>query len=82
MLWSSVSYYCSIICIEGVCPVKLELILNDVDILPTLDGNMAKWIDFLLSMIDLLLAEKSFNEWVIGKDILKQYTHFHHGALQ
>ena len=34
---------------------KVALIMNDVDILPTLDGNMAKWIDSLLSMIDLLL---------------------------
>ena len=43
------------LCNEGVRPGELESIINDVDILPTLDGNMAKWIDFLLSMIDLLL---------------------------
>ena len=41
------------LCNEGVCPEKVESIINDVDILPTLDGNMAKWMDSLLSMIDL-----------------------------
>ena len=40
---------------EGVCPEKVESIINDVDILPTPDGNMAKCMDSLLSMIDLLL---------------------------
>ena len=41
------------LCNVGVCPEKVESIINDVDILLTLDGNMAKWTDFLLSMIDL-----------------------------
>ena len=43
------------LCNEVVCPEKVESIMNDVDILPTLDGNMVKWMDSLLSMIDLLL---------------------------
>ena len=43
------------LCKEGVCPEKVESIINDVDILPTLDGNITKWMDLLLSMIDLLL---------------------------
>ena len=43
------------LCNKGLCPEKVESIINDVDILPTLDGNMAKQMDSLLSMIDLLL---------------------------
>ena len=43
------------LCNEGVCPEKVESIINDVDILPTPDHNMAKCMDSLLSMIDLLL---------------------------
>ena len=35
---------------------QVESIMNDVDILPTLDGNMAKRMDSLLSMIDLCLT--------------------------
>ena len=42
------------LCHEGVCPEKVESIIN-VDILLTLDDNMTKWMDSLLSMIDLLL---------------------------
>ena len=42
------------LCNEGVCPEAVESIMNVV-ILPTLDGNMAKWIDSILSMTDLLL---------------------------
>ena len=42
------------LCNEGVCPEKVESIIN-VDILLTLDDNMTKWMDSLLSMIDLLL---------------------------
>ena len=43
------------LCNEGACPEKVESIINDVDILSTLDVNMAKWMDSLLSIIDLLL---------------------------
>ena len=43
------------LCNEVVCPEKVESIINDVDIVPTLDGDMSKWMDSLLSMIDLLL---------------------------
>ena len=35
------------LCNEGVCPEKVESVMND--------DNMAKWMDFLLSVIDLLL---------------------------
>ena len=42
------------LCNEGACPEKVESIIN-VDILLTLDDNMTKWMDSLLSMIDLLL---------------------------
>ena len=42
------------LCNEGVCPEKVESIIN-IDILLTLDDNMTKWMDSLLSMIDLLL---------------------------
>ena len=42
------------LCNEGVCPEKVESIIN-VDILLTLDDNMTKWMDSLLRMIDLLL---------------------------
>ena len=35
------------LCNEGVCPERVESIINDVDILPALDGNMAKWMDSL-----------------------------------
>ena len=42
------------LCNDGACPEKVESIINDVDILSTLDVNMAKWMDSLLSMIDLL----------------------------
>ena len=42
------------LCNQGVHPEKIESIIN-VDTLPTLDGKMAKWMDFLLNMIDLLL---------------------------
>ena len=42
------------LCNAGVCSEKVESIIN-VNILPTLDGNMAKWMDSLLRMIDLLL---------------------------
>ena len=42
------------LCNEGVCPEKVESIIN-VDILLTLDDNMTKWMDSFLSMIDLLL---------------------------
>ena len=35
---------------------QVESIKNDVDILPTLDDNMAKQMDSLLSMIDLCLT--------------------------
>ena len=30
------------LCNEGVYPLKVESLINDVDILPTLDGNIAK----------------------------------------
>ena len=30
------------LCNEGVSPERVESIINDVDILPALDGNMAK----------------------------------------
>ena len=30
------------LCREGVCPEKVESMINDVDILPTLDGNITK----------------------------------------
>ena len=43
------------LCHEGVCPEKVESIINDLDILPTLYGNMTKWMDSLLSMINILL---------------------------
>lgn len=35
------------LCNEGACPEKVESIMNDTDILPALDGNMAKWMDSL-----------------------------------
>ena len=63
------------LCNKGLCPEKVESIINDVDILPTLDGNMAKQMDSLLSMIDLLL---SLNALVIGRVI---YTHFYLDVL-
>ena len=43
------------LCNESACPEKVESIINDVDILSTLDVNMANWMDSLLSIIDLLL---------------------------
>ena len=42
-------------CNERVLAEQVETLIKDVDILPTLDGNMAKWIDSFLSMVDLLL---------------------------
>ena len=59
------------LCNEGVCPEKVESIINDVDILPTLDGNMAKWMDSLLSMIDLLLNLIFFQRTGNWKDYLE-----------
>ena len=38
------------LCNQGVNPEKVESIIN-VDILPTLGGKMAKWMDSLLNMI-------------------------------
>ena len=35
------------LCNEGACPEKVESIKNDTNILPALDGNMAKWMDSL-----------------------------------
>ena len=35
---------------QGVNPEKVESIIN-VDILPTIGGKMAKWMDSLLNMI-------------------------------
>ena len=43
------------LCNEGACSENVESIINDVDVQLTLDGNMAKRMDSLLSMIDLLL---------------------------
>ena len=43
------------LCNEGACSEKVESIINDVDVQLTLDGNMTKRMDSLLSMIDLLL---------------------------
>ena len=52
--------------------------MNDVDILPTLDSNMAKWMDSLLSVIDLLLLS---NAQIIGRVTLKQYKRFYRDVL-
>ena len=40
---------------KGACPEKVESVMNDGDILPTLYCDMAKGMDSLLSMINLLL---------------------------
>lgn len=40
---------------EGACPEKVESVMNDGDILPTLYCDMAKGMDSLLSKINLLL---------------------------
>ena len=45
----------SSLCNEGACPEKDESVMNDVDILPTLYCDMARGMDSLLSMINLLL---------------------------
>ena len=67
------------LCNQGVHPEKVESIIN-VDILSTLDGKMAKWMDSLLNMIDLLLNIIFFIR-IIRRVILKQCIHFYCGVL-